>query len=202
MKHYDLIIVGAGIAGASAAYEFSKQGGNVLLLEQYQFLHDKGSSHGGSRIFRYAYEDPSYVKLAIEAGLLWHELEHNLDEKLLFPTGGLDLASQDNIAIQEIQAALKASQQSYEILDAKEINKRFPAFKLEPEHIALYQKDAGVLAASRALNSLLLAAALNGADLHDNEALNKIRQRRSRDKNKLGKLQCRENNLSHRLLVR
>ncbi len=174
MKHYDLIIVGAGIAGASAAYEFSKQGDNVLLLEQYQFLHTKGSSQGGSRIFRHAYENPNYIKLAIEAGELWRELEHNLKEKLVFPTGGIDIGTNDNKDLQDIQTALQATAQDYEVLSAHETNKRFPAFQLSSDMIALYQKDAAILAATRAVNALLLAAALAGADLQDNTELVKI----------------------------
>lgn len=47
---WDVIIVGAGVAGSCAAYYAAQQYKRVLLLEQYEMLHVKGSSHG---IFAY-----------------------------------------------------------------------------------------------------------------------------------------------------
>jgi sarcosine oxidase len=60
--HYDVIIIGLGAMGSTAAYQLAKKGQRVLGLEQYGPAHDLGSSHGGSRIIRQSYfEDPAYV---------------------------------------------------------------------------------------------------------------------------------------------
>ena len=48
----------------------------VLGIEQYDIAHDRGSSHGESRIIRLAYhEHPDYVPLLLRAYQLWQELE-------------------------------------------------------------------------------------------------------------------------------
>lgn len=48
----------------------------VLGLEQFSVAHDRGSSHGESRIIRLAYhEHPDYVPLLLRAYALWQELQ-------------------------------------------------------------------------------------------------------------------------------
>ncbi|MER2256686.1 MAG: FAD-dependent oxidoreductase, partial [Priestia megaterium] len=73
--HYDVIIIGLGAMGSTAAYQLAKKGQRVLGLEQYGPAHDLGSSHGGSRIIRQSYfEDPAYVPLLLRAYELWNEI--------------------------------------------------------------------------------------------------------------------------------
>ena len=86
----DLIIVGAGLAGASAAYAAARRGRSVVVLEQFGPGHRNGSSHGSARIFRRAYPDPLYVRLTGDAFGRWRQLEDESGEPLLTLTGGLD----------------------------------------------------------------------------------------------------------------
>jgi sarcosine oxidase len=170
MNHFDIIILGAGIAGSATAYQLSKTH-KVLLLEQHEFLHNLGSSHGGSRIFRHAYEDARYVKLAQAAEESWRILEHNADDKLLYRTGGLDIGPENFHEMVNVQASLKRADRPFEVLNPKDTEKRFPAFKVPENQIAIYQKDAGILAATRCVNVLLRTAAKQGAVLHEHEAV-------------------------------
>jgi sarcosine oxidase len=170
MSTFDTIIIGAGIAGSSAAYQLS-QGQRVLVLEQFPFLHTRGSSHGGSRIFRHAYEDTRYIDLAVRAQQLWRELEADTGERLLYPTGGLDFGPADNPELVAIETALTQVGRPFEKLTAAEVDERFPAFRLPTEAVAIYQPDAGILAATRCVNALLRASAARGATLRDNEAV-------------------------------
>ena len=71
----DLIVVGAGLAGSAAARAAAGRGMDVVVLEAFGPGHRKGSSHGSARIFRRAYPDPLYVRLAGQAGILWRVLE-------------------------------------------------------------------------------------------------------------------------------
>jgi sarcosine oxidase/L-pipecolate oxidase len=48
-KIYDVAVIGGGVMGSATAYYLSKSCKNVILLEQFDFLHRKGSSHGDSR---------------------------------------------------------------------------------------------------------------------------------------------------------
>ncbi len=71
----DVVILGAGAMGSATAWWLARRGREVVLLEQFEQGHAKGSSHGGSRIFRLAYDEPAYVRMAQESLPLWRELE-------------------------------------------------------------------------------------------------------------------------------
>ena len=60
----DIVVVGAGITGVATARALAQTGRGVVLVEQFGLGHDRGSSHGASRIFRLSYSDPQYVRLA------------------------------------------------------------------------------------------------------------------------------------------
>jgi choline dehydrogenase-like flavoprotein len=65
---YDVIVIGLGGMGSAAACHLARRGQRVLGLERFGPAHDRGSSHGGSRIIRQAYfEDPAYVPLLLPA---------------------------------------------------------------------------------------------------------------------------------------
>ncbi|CAC5410905.1 unnamed protein product [Mytilus coruscus] len=73
---YDTIVVGAGIEGSSTAYYLAKQGQKTLLFEQFPLPHNRGSSHGQSRITRKAYgSQEHYAVMMNEAFQLWEQLE-------------------------------------------------------------------------------------------------------------------------------
>lgn len=73
-KNFDVIVLGAGAMGSAAAYYLAKQRQRVLLLEQFELNHQKGSSYGYSRVIRYTHDHPIYVKLARAAYQLWSAL--------------------------------------------------------------------------------------------------------------------------------
>ena len=89
-SNYDAIVLGAGAMGSAAAYHLAKANQRVLLLEQFEINHQKGSSYGASRIIRYAYGHSSYVTLAKAVYPMWSELEQEADEVLYTRTGGID----------------------------------------------------------------------------------------------------------------
>ena len=60
----DVIVLGLGGLGSAAAAHLAARGQRVLGPEQFAPAHDRGSSHGDSRIIRQAnFEDPAYVPL-------------------------------------------------------------------------------------------------------------------------------------------
>src|SRR5919204_591518 len=69
-------VVGLGVMGACTLWRLAARGVPAVGFERFQPGHDRGASHGETRIIRTAYyEGPEYVPLAQEAFGLWHELE-------------------------------------------------------------------------------------------------------------------------------
>jgi sarcosine oxidase len=96
-RNFNTIVIGLGGMGSAAAYHLAARGAEVLGLDQYGAVHDRGSSHGGSRMIRQAYhEDPHYVPLVLRAYELWRQLEQDTGTSLLQITGGIYLGAPDS----------------------------------------------------------------------------------------------------------
>src|SRR6478672_3451329 len=96
-QSYDVIVLGLGGMGSAAAYQLALRGKRVLGLEQFTPAHDRGSSHGHSRVIRQAYfEDPAYVPLLLRAYELWRQIERETDATVLTVTGGLMIGPPDS----------------------------------------------------------------------------------------------------------
>ena len=118
----DIVVVGAGITGVATARSLAQSGRGVVLVEQFGLGHDRGSSHGASRIFRLSYADPHYVRLAQGALQSWRELEAEVGEDLIVRTGGLDFGP----VAAENARALAACGVSHELLSGAEVTQRWP----------------------------------------------------------------------------
>ena len=69
MAKFDVVVVGLGAMGSAALYQLARQGVNVIGIERFAPGHDRGSSHGDTRIIRMGYfEHPSYVPLLRRRG--------------------------------------------------------------------------------------------------------------------------------------
>jgi sarcosine oxidase len=143
-ESYDVIIIGLGGMGSAAAYHLARRGQRVLGLEKFTPAHDKGSSHGGSRIIRQSYfEDPAYVPLLLRAYELWEGLAQDSGQEVYRITGGLFLGPPDCLTV---AGSLRASRQwslPHEVLDAEQIRSRFPNFTPRPGDVGLYEAKAG-----------------------------------------------------------
>lgn len=164
----DVVVVGAGLMGSSAAYYAAKAGKRVLLLEQFQLLHGAGSSHGNSRIFRVAYPTSTYTALCLESLALWREIEREGDAQLLTLTGELDFASERNADLAALEATLAQHNVAFETLNGAEANARFPGFSLDATAYAVFNAVAGVLHPRRAMATLQALAQKHGAEVREN----------------------------------
>lgn len=169
---YDVIVVGLGGMGSAAAYHLAARGRRVLGLERHQPAHDKGSSHGGSRIIRQAYfEDPGYVPLLLRAYELWQRLAADSQRDVYRITGGLFIGRPD-CAI--VSGSLRASRQwdlPHELLDTDEIMARFPNFTPHPDDVALYDPKAGFARPELTVRAHLEIAEKAGATLQFGEPM-------------------------------
>jgi sarcosine oxidase len=168
---YDAIVIGLGGMGSASAFHLARRGQRVLGLEQFDLLHERGSSHGLTRIIRLAYhEDPSYVPLLRRSYELWHELERLAGERLLVTTGSLEGGPADGHMFRGALEAAQLHHLPHEALDATEIRRRFPAFSgLDPGTMAVWQPDGGFLLAERSLLAHVTQAQAHGAQLRFRE---------------------------------
>ena len=172
---FDAIVIGAGAMGSAATYYLSMRGQRVLLLEQFELDHRKGSSYGYSRIIRYSYDHAEYVDLMKDTFPLWFALEAELGEKLYFKTGGIDFGPADDETLQATINAVRSSSISHELLDADEAIQRFPQFRFGERFKILYQPDSGFIAASKAVRGHLKLARKLGAVIAENTAVTDIK---------------------------
>ncbi|WP_370333858.1 N-methyl-L-tryptophan oxidase [Mycolicibacterium hippocampi] len=141
---YDVIVIGLGGMGSAAAYHLAARGQRVLGLEKFTPAHDKGSSHGGSRIIRQSYfEDPAYVPLLLRAYELWAGLAAASHTEVYRVTGGLFIGPPDCLTVAGSLTASRRWGLRHEVLDAGEIRSRHPEFTPGADDIALYEQMAG-----------------------------------------------------------
>ncbi len=144
---YDAIVVGLGGIGSAAAYRLAAAGGGrrILGLEQFELGHDRGASSDVSRITRLSYHRREYVELAIAAQASWREIERASGETILTITGGLDLAPLGAAeSIDDYAAAMTAAGVGFEWLDAVEVARRWPQWRLDPDTRAIFQEAGGI----------------------------------------------------------
>jgi sarcosine oxidase len=158
----DVIVIGAGVMGASTARTLAARGLTVNLIEQFTVGHNRGSSHGTSRIFRLSYPEARYVEMAQESLLLWRAAEEETGESLLLNTGGLDIGE----GIDANAAALETCDADFEYIKGVDANERWPQLRFENEELVLFQPDAGIVLADRAVDAFVRSAVSNGARLH------------------------------------
>ncbi|BBZ60913.1 N-methyl-L-tryptophan oxidase [Mycolicibacterium monacense] len=169
-SHADVIVIGLGGMGSAAAYHLASRGQRVLGLEKFTPAHDKGSSHGGSRIIRQSYfEDPAYVPLLLRAYDLWDRLATDSAREVYRMTGGLFIGPPDCLTV---AGSLRASRQwglDHEVLDADEFRRRYPNFTPREGDIALYEAKAGFARPEMTVQAHLDLAEHAGATLRFGE---------------------------------
>jgi sarcosine oxidase len=169
---YDVIVAGLGGMGSAAAYQLAGRGRRVLGLERYTPAHDRGSSHGQSRIIRQAYfEDPSYVPLLLRAYELWERLERETGDDLMTLTGGLMIGPPDSRTFTGSIATADEYGLPYEVYDAAELKHRYPVFEPTENTVALFEAKAGFVRPEAAVKAHLDRATAMGADLKFGEEI-------------------------------
>jgi sarcosine oxidase len=161
MARHDLevVVVGGGAMGSAAAWQLARRGTEVALLERFAAGHTRGASHGASRIFRIAYPEPVYIRLAREAMRLWRELEQESGRALLTMTGGIDHGRTPDLDV--LAAALEAEGVPGTWLAEPEAVERWPGLRYDGK--VFFHPDSGRVHADHAVAALQTTAAKLGA---------------------------------------
>ena len=169
---YDTIIVGAGGMGSAAMYHLVNCGQRVLGIEQFELGHARGSSHGETRIIRQAYfEGSKYVPLVRRAYELWHDLGTAARVPLIFRTGSLEMSEPGYDFVDRSRASCIEHGLPHEMLDAGEVMRRHPAFRLATGTRAIFQPDGGYVLSEAGIAAHARLAQELGAELHTGETV-------------------------------
>src|SRR5215470_589968 len=161
----DVAVIGLGATGGAALYHLARRGLRAVGIEQFTPGHDRGSSHGETRIIRLGYfEHPSYVPLVRAAVPLWRALEREAGESLLQVTGIIELGTPDGELVTGTLRAAREHALTHEVLDAAAVMRRFPAFRVPPDFVGVFQPEGGILAAEAAVHAQVALARAAGAD--------------------------------------
>jgi sarcosine oxidase len=181
----DVIVVGLGAMGSAALYQAAKLGASVIGVDRFAPPHDRGSSHGDTRITREAIgEGREFAPLVQRSHQIWEELETAAGRSLLTRKGALILASQSvsgdhhgsSSFVQDTIGAAKEFGIAHEVLGAGEMRRRYPQFKLSGDELGYFEPGAGFLRPEACIETQLALARQMGASIFTSETVLDIRE--------------------------
>ena len=171
-KGVDVIVAGLGAMGSATASALARRGVRVLGLDRFHPPHDRGSSHGETRVIRAAYfEHPLYVPLVRAAYDRWRALESRSGSRLLLETGVLLVGEPTGEAMVGAAASAKEHGVPCEPLTRDELLRRYPAIVPAATAVGLLEPGGGLLYPEACIEAFLAEAAGAGADLRYDEPL-------------------------------
>jgi sarcosine oxidase len=179
----DVVVVGLGAYGAATLYQLAKAGVSAVGIDRFAPPHDRGSSHGDTRITRAGVgEGEAYVPLALRSHAIWRELEAEsgaqlyLDCGLLIVDGAQDAAfhGKPGIGASSIAHA-RTGGVPHEVLTPAETMRRFPQFHLQGHETVYFEPGGGLVFPERCIAAQLAAAAALGARVVTGEAVTAVR---------------------------
>jgi sarcosine oxidase len=169
-QSFDVIVLGVGGMGSAACYELARRGRRVLGLEQFPLVHDRGSSHGHTRIVRTAYaEGPAYVPLVRRAFEKWYDLEQLTGRHLLTECPCLNAGPPGSEHVEGVRASVREHRLAAEELSGDDINQRFPAFSFPSDYRAVSEQAAGFLFVEECVRAHIDSAVSLGATIRAEE---------------------------------
>jgi sarcosine oxidase len=172
MQEFDTIIVGLGAMGSAAQYQLAKAGQRVLGIDRFSPPHDRGSSHGDTRITRLAIGEGRHLMPFVRRSHeIWRDIERETGDELLSITGGLIISNPLALAhthvpqfFQNTIAAAAALGVAHELLDASEMRRRYPQFRVDDSDTGYFEPSAGFLRVDPCIRSQLQLARRFGAE--------------------------------------
>ena len=171
----DVVVVGLGAMGSHALWRLARRGVRVTGVEQFAPGHDRGSSHGESRIIRTAYaEGAGYVPLVLYAWRLWDELEARSRQRLLERCGGLMLGAPDSPWVRGAIESATEHGLRHELLSSAQLRERFPQHRVDDDTVGFFEAAAGAVRPERGVVEAVRAARAAGAEVLDGRTVLEI----------------------------
>lgn len=165
-----IVVIGLGATGCAVLHHLARRGVRAVGIERFDIGHDRGSSHGPTRVFRLAhFENPAYVPLMRRAHTLWRELESAANRPLLHTTGIVEIGPAKSALVEGTIAASRDNNLQFETMDAATLMRRYPSYRVPEDFIAVWQRDGGVIEAEAAIAASLRLSKAAGAQVRTNE---------------------------------
>jgi sarcosine oxidase/L-pipecolate oxidase len=158
-QHFDVIVVGGGPIGLATAYDCARAGKSVLVLEQFNFFNQSGSSNDLVRMFRTMYTEDYMADLAKESIRVWGELERDSAEQLILMSGLLNFGDPNYSTGPEgnLMAPIKNLERlgmPYRLLTPAEIEAEYPLTGLPSTFKGIFAPDNGCINVPLVLRTL------------------------------------------------
>jgi monomeric sarcosine oxidase len=169
MEKYDVIVVGGGVLGLSAAYNCAQAGKKVLVLEQYEYFNQNGSSADFCRMWRVMYTGVYYAQMALDTSPMWDQLEKDLGQKLIDKSGllnfGVNTPNTPEGTMEDAEAVMKQLKIPFTKLTSAQLMQQYPFRNLPSEYYGLYQANGGTIDVQGVLRGYHKLAAAKGTVL-------------------------------------
>ena len=173
----EVVVIGLGALGSATAWQLARRGVRVVGLERFDFGHGRGASHGDSRNLRVTYHTPAYVSAARDALADWADLEAESKRSLVQRCGGVKIFPKGTgINLDDYTSSLESVGVGFELLDAEESRRRWPALEVPTDAAVLHQADAGLVPATLSTLTLQERARVHGAELRERFEVVEVRE--------------------------
>lgn len=175
----DIVVIGAGAFGMWTALYLQRLGATVTVVDLYGAGNSRQTSGGETRGVRTSYGDrphgrqwTEWARRAISRWKQWDEEgQERLLPRLFFQTGDLILRGETNTYITDTLSNWDALSVPYEVLTADEVSARWSWIRYDGLGVALYEPDAGVVRARRAIESVARVFVENGGRIEVGHAV-------------------------------
>jgi monomeric sarcosine oxidase len=172
---FDMIVIGGGTIGLSAAYYSAARGLKTLLLEQFDSMASpKGSSGGASRMFRIMYAPAYMAQLAEVALAMWKEIETASGQEILKTQPLIFYGVPGNVLegnidqMRQVLTDLGVPHSWYGSGNA--LMQQYPVLQNVPaNYVGLVQANSAVIRAETSIAAFESLAIANGATLLTNQ---------------------------------
>jgi sarcosine oxidase len=182
-EKYDVIVVGLGAFGAATLCHLAGRGGKVLGIDRHNPPHTFGSTHGETRITRFACgEGADYTQFVRRSHALWREYEEQSAAPLFVQNGLLVISGPGPRALahgkenflDETFGIARQNGTAHEALDEAALRARFPALNIGADERAYFEPGAGYVSPEAAIEVQLRIARQAGAAIHTDETVERF----------------------------
>lgn len=168
----DVIVIGLGGVGSATVAALAADGYRVIGIDQFSPPHQRGSSHGQTRVIRKAYfEHPDYVPMLLRAYDRWKQLEADSGKQLYFPVGLLQIGPIDGEVLAGVRRSASEHSLDVQYMTMQEAQSRYPGIHGDPTWSAIVEHDAGYLLVEQCIEAHLQQARRHGANLLLNQSV-------------------------------